>query len=129
MVFSLLVGLSGLATGLATLVLVRALMGLADGIYSSPSIVATLQASKPSRHGMNLGLQQMMLPLFGLALAPILVTQLLQAVSWRWIFVLVTPFGLLVAVAMARVLRRSDVPRVQAGPEIRRRRHRCAGPT
>ncbi len=113
-VFSLLVGLSGLATGLATLVLVRALMGLADGVYSSPSIVATLRASKPSRHGMNLGLQQMMLPLFGLALAPILVTQLLQVMDWRWIFVLVTPFGLLVALGMARVLR--EAPRAAGLP-------------
>ncbi len=103
--FSALVGLSGLATGLATLVLVRALMGVADGIYAGPSIVATLEASKPSRHGRNLGLQQMMLPLFGLALAPILVTQLLQAMNWRWIFVLVTPFGLLIAAGMAHVLR------------------------
>ncbi len=104
--FSVLVGLSGLASGLLTLVLVRALMGVADGIYATPSIVATLQSSKPSRHGMNLGIEQMMLPLFGLALAPILVTQLLQAMNWRWIFVLVTPFGLLVATGMARVLRR-----------------------
>ena len=109
--FSVLVGLSGLANGLLTLVLVRALMGVADGIYATPSIVATLQSSKPSRHGMNLGIEQMMLPLFGLALAPILVTQLLQAMNWRWIFVLVTPFGLLVAAAMVRVLRRS-APRV-----------------
>ena len=111
--FSVLVGLSGLANGLLTLVLVRALMGVVDGIYATPSIVATLQSSKPSRHGMNLGIEQMMLPLFGLALAPILVTQLLQAMNWRWIFVLVTPFGLLVAAATARVLRRS-APRVPA---------------
>ena len=114
-VFSLLVGSSGLATGLVTLVLVRGMMGVADGIFAGPSIVATLQASKPSRHGMNLGLQQMMLPLFGLALAPILVTQLLQVMDWRWIFVLVTPFGLLVAAGMARVLRR-EAPRAAARP-------------
>ena len=114
--FSVLVGLSGLAGGLLTLVLVRALMGVADGIYATPSIVATLQSSKPSRHGMNFGIEQMMLPLFGLALAPILVTQLLQAMNWRWIFVLVTPFGLLVAAEMARVLRRST-PRAPVRPD------------
>ena len=106
--FSVLVGLSGLAGGLLTLVLVRALMGVADGIYATPSIVATLQSSKPSRHGMNLGIEQMMMPVFGLAMAPILVTHLLQAMNWRWIFVLVTPFGLLVAAGMARVLRRQS---------------------
>ncbi len=105
-VFSLLVGISGLAAGLGTLLLVRALMGLPDGAYTPPSIIATLEASKPSRHGFNLGIEQMMQPLFGLALAPILVTQLLQTVSWRWIFVMVTPFGLIVALLLYFVLRK-----------------------
>ncbi len=104
-VFSALVGISGLATGLATLVLVRALMGFADGAFAVPSIVATIEASKPNRHGLNLGIQQMMLPLLGLALAPIVVTQLLETVSWRWIFLMVTPFGLIVAWLLYRVLR------------------------
>ncbi len=104
-IFSVLVGVSGLATGLLTLLLLRGLMGFADGAYTPPSIVATLEASKPTRHGQNLGIQQMMLPLFGLAIAPILVTQLLQTVSWRYIFVMVTPFGLIIAALLYFVLR------------------------
>jgi MFS family permease len=104
-IFSLLVGVSGLATSLITLLMVRGLMGFADGAYTPPSIVATLEASKPTRHGLNLGIEQMMLPLFGLALAPLIVTQLLQDVSWRWIFVMVTPFGLLLAALMFFILR------------------------
>ncbi len=103
--FSVLVGISGLAAGLGMLLLVRAIMGLADGAYTPPSIVATLEASKPSRHGLNLGIQQMMLPLFGLGLAPIFVTQMLQVVDWRLIFVMVTPPGLIVAFLLYRVLR------------------------
>lgn len=95
--FSLLVGVSGLATGLGTLLFVRALMGFSDGAYAPPSMIATLEASKPSRHGLNIGFQQMVMPLFGLALAPLLVTHLLQNnISWRWVFVMVTPFGLIV---------------------------------
>jgi MFS family permease len=104
-VFSLLVGISGLASGLGMLLLVRAVMGLADGAYTPPSIIATIEASKPARHGLNLGIQQMMLPLFGLGIAPLLVTQLLQVVDWRWIFILVTPPGLVVAFLLWRVLR------------------------
>ena len=68
LIFSLLVGISGLATGLFSLLLVRAMMGLADRAYTPPSIVATPEASKPSRHGLNLGLQQMAAPLFGLGI-------------------------------------------------------------
>jgi MFS family permease len=104
-IFSVLVGISGLATSLVTLMLVRAIMGLADGAYTPPSIVATLEASKPARQGRNIGIQQMMLPFFGLALAPLIVTQLLEEVSWRWIFLMVTPFGLAIAAVMYFVLR------------------------
>ena len=103
--FSILVGLSGVATGLGSLLILRALMGFADGAYTPTSIVATLEASKPTRHGRNLGIQQMMMPLFGLGLAPIIVTQLLKVVDWRWIFPLVAVPGLLIAFALYRVLR------------------------
>lgn len=104
-VFSLLAGLSGLATGVGSLVALRALMGLAEGAYTPASIVATIHASKPSRHGMNVGLQQMALPLFGLGIAPILVTQLLKVVEWHWIFAMVSVPGLVVAVLLYKVLR------------------------
>lgn len=103
--FSVLVGASGLATGLVSLLILRTMMGLADGAYTPPSIIATLEASRPSRHGLNLGIQQMMLPLFGLGLAPIIVTQLLHVVDWRWIFPLVSIPGLIVAFLLYRVLR------------------------
>lgn len=103
--FSLLIGLSGLATGLLSLLAIRALMGLADGAYTPPSIVATIEASEPSRHGRNLGIQQMAAPLFGLGLGPIFVTQMLQVVDWRAIFVVVTLPGLVVGYLLHRTLR------------------------
>jgi len=104
-VFSLLIGASGLAGGLMTLVLVRVIMGLADGAYTPPSITATLEASPPQRHGLNLGIQQMMLPLFGLGIAPILVTQLLEFIDWRWVFPIFAVPGLLAAWLMHRWIR------------------------
>ncbi|MFM2405985.1 MAG: hypothetical protein RL223_3865 [Pseudomonadota bacterium] len=109
-VFSLLAGLSGLATGVASLIAIRALMGLAEGAYTPASIVATLQVSHPSRQGRNIGIQQAALPLFGLGIAPILVTQLLQVVAWHWIFALVSLPGLLVAWWLHRTLRPADKP-------------------
>ncbi|MCG8441911.1 MAG: MFS transporter, partial [Caulobacterales bacterium] len=63
--FSVLVASSGLATGLISLLIIRGLMGFAEGAYVPPSIVATVQASKPSRKGLNVGIQQMAAPLFG----------------------------------------------------------------
>ena len=104
-IFSLLAGFSGLATGVASLMAIRGLIGVAEGAYTPPSIVATLDASKPSRQGLNIGIQQAALPMFGLGIAPILVTQLLKVVPWHWIFAMVAIPGLLVAFLLYRVLR------------------------
>ncbi|WP_158935576.1 MFS transporter [Burkholderia sp. S171] len=103
--FSLLAGLSGLATGMLSLVMIRALMGLAEGASAPASIIATLDASKPTRHGRNVGIQQVASPLFGLGLAPILVTQLLKYLPWHLIFAVVTIPGLIVAFLLWKVLR------------------------
>jgi MFS family permease len=107
-VFSLLAGLSGLAAGVGSLMIIRALMGVAEGAYTPASIVATIDASKPSRQGMNVGIQQAALPLFGLGIAPILVTQLLKVVEWHWIFAMVSIPGLVVAYLLYRGLRDPD---------------------
>jgi len=121
--FSLLAGLSGLATGVVSLMLIRALMGFAEGAYTPASIVATIDASKPERQGMNVGIQQMALPLFGLGIAPILVTQLLKVVSWHWIFAIVSIPGLVVAWLLHRVLRDRPVaaPATRSTPTVAHR--------
>jgi MFS family permease len=106
--FSALAGLTGLATGIVTLLLIRSVMGIAEGAYVPTSIAATAEASKFSRIGMNLGIQQLSSPLIGHALAPILVTQLLPLVpSWRWVFVIVSLPGFLLAWIMFSTLRES----------------------
>jgi predicted MFS family arabinose efflux permease len=103
-VFALLIGASGLAAGLGGLVAVRVAMGLADGAYTPTSIAATIEASAPQRHGRNIGIQQMMLPLCGLGIAPLLVAALLQFFNWRYVFVLFVLPGLLLAYAIWRVI-------------------------
>jgi MFS family permease len=105
LVFSLLAGLSGLATSLLALVAIRAVMGLAEGAFTPSSLAATVEAAKPQRHGLMLGVQQAAMPLFGMALAPILATQLLNVLDWRYAFLIVVPPGLLVAWAMSRIIR------------------------
>lgn len=105
-VFSLLVGGSGLATGLASLLLIRGLMGLAEGAFVPVSIVATIEASAPSRIGLNVGLQQMAAPLVGSFLGPLIAVGLIKLLpSWHWVFAVVALPGLLLALLMARVLR------------------------
>ena len=108
--FSLLVGVTGLANGFLALCALRALMGLADGGFMTSSIAANIEISGPKRQGRNLGIQLMMIPLFGLALSPILATQLLRVMSWRWILFLVTPIGLLTSFGLYRVLAHENGP-------------------
>jgi predicted MFS family arabinose efflux permease len=104
-VFSILIGGSGLAAGLGGLLLVRAVMGFADGAFTPASIAATVNASPPERHGRNVGFQQTMLVLFGLGLSPLLVGFLLrEGVDWRYIFVIFTIPGLLIAWATWRII-------------------------
>lgn len=112
--FSLLAGISGLATGVVTLVVIRTMIGFAEGAYTPSSIVATIDASKPERQGRNVGIQQAALPLFGLGLAPILVTQLLKVVDWHWVFAMVLIPGLLVAYLLYKILRNTSASQAAA---------------
>jgi MFS family permease len=103
--FSLLIGASGLAVGLAGLVLVRIVMGFADGAYAPASISAAIEMSPPERHGRNVGFQQTMMVLFGLGLSPLLVGALLRhGTSWRLIFSLFLIPGLVVAWLTGRLV-------------------------
>lgn len=96
-IFSMLIGFSGLASGLLGLVLVRIVMGLADGAFTPASISATISCSSPERRGRNIGLQQMTLTLFGLGLSPLIVAYLLHLIDWRLIFAIFVLPGLVVA--------------------------------
>ncbi|GJH25524.1 MFS transporter [Caballeronia novacaledonica] len=114
--FSLLSGFSGVAGGLASLLAVRALMGVAEGSFCPTSFAATADASHPKRRGFNLGLQQSGFALFGLALSPIIATQLLGVVSWRWVFALVSIPGLILGLLMFFVIREprtAELPAVE----------------
>jgi len=114
LVFSLLAGVSGLAGGVASLMLIRAVMGVAEGAFTPSSITATLDASNPGRHGLNVGIQQAALPLFGLGIAPIVVTQLLRLMPWHWIFASVTVPGLVLCYLTHKTLRDTNVSTVSA---------------
>src|SRR6202142_4216723 len=103
--FSLLSGLTGVAGGLTSLLLIRSVMGVTEGAFCPTSFATTAEASKPSRRGLNQGIQQSTFALFGLAFAPIIATQLLHVMSWRGVFMLVAVPGLITAVLLAITIR------------------------
>jgi len=105
-IFSLASGFSGAATGLVSLIFIRALMGISEGAFCPTSFAATAAAAKPSRRGSLQGLQQSGFALFGLGLGPIIATQLLLVVpSWREVFWVVAIPGIILAIFMYFVIR------------------------
>jgi MFS family permease len=94
LIFSLASAFSGLAGGFTSLLLIRGLMGMAEGAFCPVSFAATAEASKPTRIGFNQGLQQSMFALFGLGLGPILAAWLLGFTSWRGVFAIVALPGI-----------------------------------
>ena len=106
LLFSVLSILSGLATGLISLIIIRATMGVTEGSYCPTSFAATNEASQPSRLGFNQGVQQCTFALFGLGFGPIIATQLLAIVpTWRWVFFIVAIPGLILGGFMYWIIR------------------------
>lgn len=105
LVFSLMSVFSGLAGSVFALVVVRVIMGIAEGPVASTGVAVAVEASKPSRRGLNNGVFQCMISLFGLALGPIIATRLLESHSWHTVFMLVGIPGVVMAVLMWLVVR------------------------
>jgi MFS family permease len=103
--FSLLSMLTGMATALMSLIVIRAIMGAAEGAVAPVGVAVTVEASHPKRRGMNNGFFQCSISLFGLAIAPIVATQLLEVTTWRMVFMIVGIPGLIVAIIMWFIIR------------------------
>ncbi|MEO6041082.1 MAG: MFS transporter, partial [Croceibacterium sp.] len=99
-IFSLMSALSGMAGSLVALLAIRAAMGLAEGPVASTGVAVAVEASHPNRRGMNNGIFQCMISLFGNAIGPIIATQLLLVTGWRTVFLLVGVPGLIMAAVM-----------------------------
>ncbi|MEM1261688.1 MAG: MFS transporter [Pseudomonadota bacterium] len=111
LLFSALVAASGLATGLVMFLVIRGMMGFAEGGFVPASIVATFRAAKPNRRGLMVGIQQMAAPLVGLFLGPIIAVGLLRVLpGWEWVFAIVAIPGFVVAYLMWRVIKDSAAP-------------------
>jgi predicted MFS family arabinose efflux permease len=111
-VFSLMSAFSGMVGGLVSLLLIRAVMGLAEGPVASTGVAVAVEASHPKRRGMNNGIFQCMISLMGNAIGPIIATQLLLVTTWRTVFMLVGISGLVMAAVMFFVVRepKHDTP-------------------
>ncbi|MGC1491519.1 MAG: MFS transporter [Candidatus Acidiferrum sp.] len=84
--FSVFSWLSGVARSFAELLFVRTLLGIAEG-PTWPTMTSTIEAaSDPKTRGRNIGIVVSAGALVGLALAPVLTTQIAARFGWRAAF-------------------------------------------
>jgi len=120
-VFSLMSALSGVVGGLVSLLLVRAVMGLAEGPVASIGVALSVEASHPKRRGMNNGIFQCMISLMGNAIGPLIATRLMGiGATWREVFMLVGIPGLIMALVMVWVVREPNAPEPSEGKRVAR---------
>jgi MFS family permease len=95
--FSALSWLTGMAHSFEQLLLIRGLMGVAEGPCWSVITALIEESSPPSRRGRNVGMVVSAAALVGLAVAPVLTTQVASRVGWRWAFFVAGVPGILLA--------------------------------
>lgn len=87
--------LAGLGKSLEILILGRALQGVGAAIFSAPAWAFVFTTASPERQGFVMGVI-LSFAGFGLATGPTLAGFIIQELSWRWIFYVNLPLGLLV---------------------------------
>ncbi|MEU4160246.1 MFS transporter [Actinoplanes sp. NPDC026670] len=103
LVFTLFSALTGLAWDVTSLAVFRVLQGLGGGLLNPVGQAIGLRAAPREARGRLMSL--LVLPLVvGPVLGPLLAGWLIDTASWRWIFLLNIPLGLLATLVCARVL-------------------------
>ncbi|GAA4944889.1 MDR family MFS transporter [Actinoplanes utahensis] len=110
LVFTVFSALVGVAWDMVSLAVFRFLQGLGGGLLNPVAMAIALRAAPRDARGRLMSL--LVLPLvIGPVLGPLLAGWLIDVASWRWIFLINVPVGVLALAVCARVL-----PTVSAPP-------------
>lgn len=110
--FSLLSSLSGLVTGFLSLLLFRALMGIAEGPVLPLSQSLLVEASTPARRGLNMGIVNGSAPgLLGAVIGPPVLVWLATRHGWRTAFFVSIVPGIVIAALIALYVKDSRANR------------------
>ena len=105
--------LSGLAWSAESLIAFRVLQGLGGGMLMPLGMTILTRAAGPQRVGRVMSIIGVPM-LLGPILGPILGGWLVDDVSWRWIFFINIPIGIVALIMASRILER-DTPQPQHG--------------
>jgi MFS family permease len=105
--FSVFSALSGIVGGFVSLLVFRALMGVAEGPVLPISQSLLAEASTPSRRGFNMGIVNGSAPgLFGAVIGPPILVGLATTHGWRSAFLVSCVPGLVIALLVAKYVKR-----------------------
>lgn len=103
--FSVLSAASGLARSFTELLLVRALLGIAEGPCWSVTMALVQDVSSEKSRGRNVGIVVSAAAIIGLAIAPVLTTQIAARFGWRWAFFVAGMPGMIMALLVGLLVR------------------------
>ena len=109
-VFTVSSALCGLAQSLGQIVLFRLLQGIAGAALVPQSQAVLLDINPPERHGRAMAIWVLAV-VVGPAVGPVLGGWLTEDYSWRWVFFINVPFGILSALGLLSSLRDSPTRR------------------
>jgi predicted MFS family arabinose efflux permease len=121
--FSILSFVSGLAQNFRQLLLARGALGIAEGPCWSIMNATVEQSSAPKRRGRNVGIVVSAAAAIGLAVAPVLTTQVAAVFGWRVAFAVAGAPGLVAGFLIWRFVRE---PRRAGGQHAAAHRHRVS---
>ncbi|MEU8347564.1 DHA2 family efflux MFS transporter permease subunit [Spirillospora sp. NPDC048832] len=99
--------LAGLAWSAESLILFRVLQGLGGGMIMPAGMTIMTQAAGPQRVGQVMSIVGVPM-LLGPILGPIIGGYLVDDVSWRWIFFINLPIGIISLALAAKILKRDE---------------------
>ncbi len=105
--FTLGSALCGLATSTTELIVFRVIQGIGGGMILPVGQMMLAQAAGPKRMGRVMSVvfvPAMLAPILGPTLGGVII----QNLSWRWIFFVNVPIGLIATIAAARILPRAE---------------------
>jgi MFS family permease len=107
-IFSMLSWVSGMVHSFHQLLLVRALLGIAEGPAWCIITAMIEESSHHTRRGRNIGIVVSAAALVGLAVAPVLTTQVAARVGWRWAFFVSGVPGFLLGLLIWKFIKEPD---------------------
>ncbi|MFI6736778.1 DHA2 family efflux MFS transporter permease subunit [Nonomuraea sp. NPDC050451] len=100
---------AGLAWNVGVLIVFRVVQGFGAGLLDPLVLILLARAAGPRRAGRVMGLMGVVLSL-GPVLGPIAGGAVLAGLSWRWMFLLSVPFGLVALLLALRVVPADEPP-------------------